>query len=206
VPRLQRADWDEEQEDDETALNAAIRYGRVEIVKKIGLDPQRDDATRLLNQYFIQARPEIIELLIKMGADLTTIDAHVIDSIFWCFEWGLDASPMADRSRAEEALRCMEILGSHGVRWSSDKNRLFRLRKTLARVAPYEAIRYLQRIANSQIMDQTTFEEFMRTPRMQEILNHAYPGALKLRQHAGRAVHFARGRHPQVKLRSARTR
>jgi len=46
VPRIERRDWEEEEED-ETTLNVAIRYGRVEIVKKIGLDPHRDDVTRL---------------------------------------------------------------------------------------------------------------------------------------------------------------
>jgi hypothetical protein len=77
----------------------------------------------------------------------------------------------------------MEVLGLHGLRWSfPDKYRLFRLRRTLGRIRPSEAIRHLQRIANSGIMDQSLFKELMRTPKMKEILNVAYPGVAELRR------------------------
>ena len=176
APRIEKRDWEEEEED-ESALNVAIRFGRLEIVKKIGLDPCRDDATRLLNQYFVQAKPEIIDLLVNAGADVTAVNSDVIDSVFCSFRWGLETGFMGNPVRTEEALRCIEILGSHGVCWSSpDKYRLLRLRRTLARIRPNEAIRYLQRIANSKIMEQAVFKELMRTPRMQEILKQPYPG------------------------------
>jgi hypothetical protein len=164
VPRIEECDWDEEETD--TALNVAIRYGRVEIVKKIGLDPGRDDATRLLNQYFIQPKPEIIELLITSGADVSNLSPHVIDSVFSCFEWSLDTTLVENPTRTEEALRCMEILGSNGVHWTvPDRYRLFRLRRTLARLAPYIALGYLQRIANSRIMEQPVLEELIRAAK-----------------------------------------
>lgn len=187
VPRIETRDWQEEEEE-ESALSVAIRFGRVEIVKKIGLDPHHDDITRLLNQYFIQAKPEIIELLIKSGANVTAIHSNVIDSVFWSFEWALEGC-MADSVRVEEALRCMEILASHGVRWNSPtKHRPFRLRRTLARIQPYKAIRYLHRIADSKVMEQAVFKELMRTPRMQEILKQPYPGAAELRRYTGGEV------------------
>ena len=190
MPRIDACGEDEE---DESTLKVAIRYGRVEIVKKIGLDAQRDDLTKLLNQYFIQAKPEMIELLIKAGADVTSVNSDVIDSVFCSFRWGLEAGFMGDPVRTEEALRCMEILGSHGVHWNcQDKYRLLRLRRTLARIRPYEAIRYLQRIANSKIIQQAVFKELMRTPRMQEILKHSYPGAVEIRRHTGQQVNSGR--------------
>ena len=62
VPRIEECDWDEE--DTDTALNAAILYGRFEVVKKIGLDSARDNFSELLDQHFIYPDHEIIELLI----------------------------------------------------------------------------------------------------------------------------------------------
>jgi len=198
VPRIEKRDW-EEDEEDQSALKVAIRYGGVEIVKKIGLDPQRDDVTWLLNQYFIPAKPEIIEFLIKAGADVTAIDSDVVDSVFCSFRWGLETGFMGDPVRTEEALRCMEILGSHGVRWSGqDKYRLLRLRRTLARIRPSEAIRYLQRITNSKIIEPAVLKEVMRTPRLQEILKHPFPGAVEVRRHAGQPVKSRRTRHARV--------
>lgn len=184
VPRIEECDWDEE--DTDTALNAAVRYGRLEIVKKIGLHSVRDDVTRLLNQYFIQPKPEIIGLLIRAGGDVSNLSPHVINSVFSCFEWSLKTTLIANPTHTEEALRCMEILGSSGVHWTlPDKYRLFRLRRTLARLAPYEALGYLQRIANSRIMEQPVFRELMRTPRMRQILKQAYPGVAYLRRYTG---------------------
>jgi hypothetical protein len=184
VPRIEECDWDEEETN--TALNAAIRYGRVEIVKKIGLDSVRDDVTHLLDQYFIQPKPEIIELLITAGADVSNLSPNVIDSVFSSFEWSLDTNLIENPTRTEEALRCMEVLGSNGVHWNlPDKYRLFRLRRTLCRLAPYPALSYVQRIANSKIMEQPVFEELMRTPKMRQILEHSYPGVADLRRYAG---------------------
>ena len=108
VPRIEECDWDEE--DTDTALNAAVRYGHVEIVKKIGLHSVRDDVTRLLNQYFIQPKPQIIELLITAGADVSNLSPNVIDSVFSCFEWSLDTNLIANPTHTEDALQCMEIL------------------------------------------------------------------------------------------------
>jgi hypothetical protein len=83
----------------------------------------------------------------------------------------------------------MEILGSLGVCLRLPlKYRLFRLRKTLASIAPCQAIRHLQRIANSRIMEPDVFKELMRTPKMKEILKQPYPGVADLRRHAGQEV------------------
>jgi Ankyrin repeats (3 copies) len=185
VPRIDKRECDDEEDD--TALNAAIRYGRVEIVKKIRLDPLRDDHTRLLNQYFIRPNPKIIELLIKAGADVANLDPDVTESVFCSFECCLVTSLDDDETCTEEALRCMEILGANGVRWySPDKHELSRLRRALAGISPHAAIQHLQKIANSGIMEQSVFSELMRTPKMKEILKQSSPEVVELRRYAGR--------------------
>ena len=99
VPRIERRDWEEEDEAD-TALNAAIRLGHFEIVKKMGVDASRDDVTQLLNQYLIQPNPELIDLLIKKGADVANLRPEVIESVVSAFEWGLDSSMGSSRIEA----------------------------------------------------------------------------------------------------------
>lgn len=80
----------------------------------------------------------------------------------------------------------MEILGSHGARWVPQKEYEIRwLRRTLMRISRYQAVEHLQRIANSGIMDQATFTELMRTPKMRQILKEPYPGVVELRRFAG---------------------
>lgn len=189
VPEIEDLNWDEkcesEEEDTGTALDAAVLYGHFEIVKKIALDPAHDDVTALLNQHFIYPNQNVIELLIRAGADISQLSPHVIDSVFSSFEWSLDTRLIENPTRTEEALRCMQILGSNGVHWSvPDKYRLFRLRRTLTRLPPYQALRYLQRIAGSKIMDQTVFKELMRTPKMREILEQPCTSVRHLRRYA----------------------
>lgn len=188
VPRIEKREWEEE-DADETALHEAIRYGQVEVVKKIGIDPRRDDVTKLFDQHFIYPKSELIELLINKGADAARASQEPIESVFSSFHWSLDTALPNNPMRTQEALRCMEILASHGVRWSpAERNRVTWLRQTLSRISHYQAIQHLQCIASSGIMDQPMFVELMRTPKMREILREPYQGVRELRCLAGQVV------------------
>ena len=183
VPRIGRLDGDEE--DNDTALNEAIRYGHVEIVKKMRVDASCDDVTQLLNQYFIRPNPDVIELLISKGADVHSLGSDVIESVFSEFEWSLDPLMGRDWSRTEAALRCMEILAANGARWApQDPYRVRCLRRSLGKTAPYDAIRHLGRIVKSGVIEQSMFKDLMRTPKMKEILKQPYSGVTELRRFA----------------------
>ncbi len=67
VPRMD--DSDVNKDDFETALVAAVRRGQFDVVKKIGIDPARDDVTALINEYCFWPNPELLEFLIELGAD-----------------------------------------------------------------------------------------------------------------------------------------
>jgi hypothetical protein len=184
VPRIDEYEWDEE--NDDTALNEAIRLGHFDIVKKMGVDPNRDDITRLLDQHCIRPNPEVIELLIRKGADVLSLGSEMIESVFSAYEWSLDPLMGRDWSRTEMALRCMEILAAMGARWAPrDPYRVSCLRRSLAKSASHEAIRHLCRIVKSGIIEQSMFKDLMRTPKMKEILKQPYPGVTELRRYAG---------------------
>ena len=68
VPRMDDSDVDEE--DVETALVAAVRRGQFDVVRKIGIDPARDDVTALINEYCFGPNPDLLEFLIKLGANV----------------------------------------------------------------------------------------------------------------------------------------
>jgi hypothetical protein len=169
------------------SASSAIRYGQVEVVKKLGINSQRM-MSRLLDQHFIYPKPELIELLIRKGADVSRVSQKPIEAVISSFCWSLDSTFPLNPTRTEEALRCMELLGANGLRWvPTDRWRISRFRKTLNRVSSYQAIQHLQRIAKSGIMDQSMFTELMRTPKMNEILRETYPGVAELRRFAGHA-------------------
>jgi hypothetical protein len=185
VPRLEDSDADEE--DLETALVAAVRRGQFDVVKKIGIDPARDDVTALINEYCFWPNPALLEFLIKLGADVRKAagEDNAMCWAFSSFEWSLD-SLFRDYSGTDGALPCIEILAANGARWHpNDPYRISCFRRALAKAPPYDAIRYLERIIKAGAIEQPLFKELMRTPRMKEILKQTYPGVIKLREYAG---------------------
>ncbi len=185
VPRMEDSDVDEE--DLDTALVAAVRRGQFDVVKKIGIDPARDDLTALINEYCFWPNPELLEFLIKLGADVRK-PAGEDSAMRWAFssfEWSLD-SLFRDHSRTEAALRCIEILAANGGRWQpNDPCRISCFRRAIAKAPAYDAIRHLERIIKAGAIEQPFFQDLMRTPRMKEILSQTYPGVIKLREYAG---------------------
>jgi hypothetical protein len=186
VPHLD--DQDAAEEDYSTALVDAVRYGHLEIVKKM-IDPARDDLTALLNEYCFSPNPELIEFLLSLGADarVGTKDRSAMHSAFSAFEWSLDpVFSYNSYSRTDAALHCIEVLAANGARWApKDPYRISCLRRALAKAAAHDAIRYLERITKAGAIDQPMFHELMRTPKMKEILNESSPGVVTLRRYAG---------------------
>jgi hypothetical protein len=182
VPRLDDSEVDEESL--ESALTAAVWRGQFEVVKRIKIDPARDDVTALANSDCVWPNPNLLEMLIKLGADVRK-KRGAINSAFSAFEWSLD-SYFRNYSRTEDALRCIEILAANGARWRPKDSYGFRcLRRTLAKIEVYDAVRHLQRIIKTGAIDQPVFQELMQTPRMKELLKQSYPGMMKLREYAG---------------------
>ncbi len=185
VPRMDDSDVDEE--DLETALVAAVRRGQLDVVKKIGIDPTRDDVTALINEYCFWPNPELVEFLIKLGADVRKAagEDNAMRWAFSSFEWSLD-SLFRDYTRTEAALRCIEILAANGVRrHPNDPYRISCFRRAIAKAPAYDAISHLERIIKASAIEQPFFKDLMCTPRMKEILKQTYPGVIKLREYAG---------------------
>ena len=185
VPRMNDSDVDEE--DLDTALVAAVRRGQFDVVKKIEIDPTRDDVTALINEYCFWPNPALLEFLIKLGADVRkpAVEDNAIYWAFSSFEWSLDSS-FRDYSRTDAALRCIEILATNGARWQpNDPYRISCFRRAIAKAPAYDAIQYLERIIKAGAIEQPFFQDLMRTPRMKEILKQTYPGVIKLREYAG---------------------
>jgi hypothetical protein len=181
VPRLDDSDVDEENID--SALAAAVQRGQFEVVKRIKIDTARDDVTVLANGWCLSPNPNLLEMLITLGADVRR-NRGAINSAFSAFEWSLDPI-FRNYLRTEDALQCMEILAVNGARWRPEDGYKFScLRRTLAKVGIHDAIRYLQRIVTTGAIDQPVFQELMRTPQMRELLRQSYPGVIRLREYA----------------------
>jgi hypothetical protein len=187
-PRLEVPDLDSDPPERNlgTALGDALRHGREEVIRKIGVDPTRDDPTALLVEYAFSCKPRIVKMLIEAGADPSNSHGElaVMESLMTAFTWAIDARWTHCTPCSE--LECIEIVGHAGGRWRPSCDRRFRrLRTMLGRAKPNTVIRWLSRIVDSGAIERDVFTELVRTPKMREILATSAPGAVRLREFAG---------------------
>ena len=84
------AESDVDEDDSDTALAAAVGRGQFEVVRRIKIEPAQDDVTALANAYRVWPNPKLIEMLIKLGADVRN-QTGAINSAFSGFEWSFPA-------------------------------------------------------------------------------------------------------------------
>jgi ankyrin repeat protein len=132
IPELYEAEDDPDMHG--TALEAAVFNGHFDILKRIGVDPARDDLNHLLHTATFSARPEIIRYLVERGADINSrgdLDQTCLVQLFrtlhWCddsqsFPWAFFSS-----SRVQEAIRTAVELGAKWERGDAQATHLVRL-------------------------------------------------------------------------------
>jgi hypothetical protein len=139
-----------------TAIEGAAHEGHLAILKRLGPDPARDD----FDDLYRYAKYEfIIAFLatIQRPKDLTSI-------LSWHLRWLGDRFPWAERrgpGTTEALLAC-------GVRWAeTNPERLSGIRRSLLKLGDYELKTILSRLRRPEICAPETYQELIRTTRMQ---------------------------------------
>jgi hypothetical protein len=190
VPSVDSRD-DSDDEDKRSALSEAVLRGKVDVVEKFRPDPSKDDCGALLRDAAIACNPELMEMVLRIGNAQIPISAanEALETALHMLCWRLDPS-MAwgyyGTGHAESVLKCIGLLGAYGARWNPSRGReMTSLRKVLAKIGSYEAVRILSRIVEAKTIDQPVLAKFLSPPKMKEILGSNAPGVVSLRHCAG---------------------
>jgi hypothetical protein len=155
---------DADSEDDEepflgwSAISEAARAGNLGILKRLGPDPARDD----FDELYEYARYEsIVAFLLTMQPprDLTQI-------LSWHLRWLEDRFP--NTSVGYRGTGVIEAILKCGVRWEEkDPERLAGIRRSLSRIRDYHLKSIHHRLERPEICAPETYQELVRTPKMQ---------------------------------------
>jgi len=158
-------------------------YGGEEIVRKIGIDPKRDNPSRLMSECIVSATPGLVQMLIDAGADPNCGEGerHPMHALIHNFQRSIE-SEWGSRS-PDSALKCIEIAARAGGRWRpTDLAHRRWFRTALGRTSFRSAIGWLTRLVDCGAIEQPFSAEIMRTPKMKSLLMTAAPGAVRLRE------------------------
>ncbi len=142
-----------------SAIEEAASKGHLKILKRLGPDPARDNFDNL---YRYAKYESIIAFLatIQPPKDLTSI-------LSWHLRWLGDRFPWAGR----RGTGTIEALLTCGVRWEeTNPERLTDIRRSLLKVGDYDLKTILSRLRRPETCAPETYQELIRTPRMQERL------------------------------------
>jgi len=154
---------DADSEDDEerflgwSAITEAARAGHLDILKRLGPDPARDD----IDELYEHARyGSIVAFLLTMQPprDLTRI-------LKWHFWWMEDH--FLNTSVGYSGIGVIEAILKCGVRWEErDPEQLAGIRRSLLKISDYHLKAILHRLERPEICAPETYQELVRTPKM----------------------------------------
>ena len=119
---------------DTSALEEAVRTNRHEIVDKIGIDPERDNISRMFDLAYLLGHSKMAERLLAHGAKVQGKNAsgEPMRKAMWHLQWEMeDHYGFRSEFRAKDALEPVIHLADLGARWQPDGSDLRRFRRNL---------------------------------------------------------------------------
>jgi ankyrin repeat protein len=142
-----------------SAIEGAAREGHLAILKRLGPDPARGDFDALY-QYAKDESFITFLATIQPPKDLTSILPWHLRRLGDRFHW-------AER----RGTGAIEVLLACGVRWEeSNSEKLTAIRRSLVKAGDYDLETIFSRLKRPEICAPETYQELIRTPRMQERL------------------------------------
>jgi ankyrin repeat protein len=172
-----RKEYTEDPECYTSGLQEACGSENLEVLKKLKLDPKRDDLTELLHSAAIWGRKPTLEYLLQVGAnpnDKANGGSSALDTALRDLNFArLDpygSKRLKSRYDVSRVLDCVRELLVHGAIWNPQAYDLTSLRRTLLECEPDVTIELLQMFRKHNACPAERVHALLGTPRMKEHL------------------------------------
>ncbi len=170
--------YNNDPECDTTGLREACYAGNVAALKKLKVDPDRDDLSDLLQCAAISACLDTLRYLLELGAnanDKANGGSSALDTSLWHLHFGsfevLRSKRLRSRYDVHKALECVEGLVAHGAIWRPDRAEINSLRRALCGCEPSVMIDLMKLFLGHNAYPRGAVQELLRTPRMKQHLS-----------------------------------
>lgn len=183
-PREKVPYWDylDNRELDGYPIEDAMSSGNLQIVKKMKVDPSRDNLVNLLEHAGFSATLDVLEHLLSFRPSPQLLSTTVAESYLWRLGFWLQSDHYS-YMKCKSPLPSLERLGKYGVVWKpTDKGKINSFRFSLYRATPRHAAEVLVCLAKSGLLSRPFLAKLCTTPRMYSILNADYFGSSQLRK------------------------
>ena len=165
---------------DSTALEEAVRFGRQEVIDRIGIDTKKADLSRLLIEACQKGEWKGIEQLLNLGASPSgTGDCEPMDQLLWAFAWKLNPF-FGHRSEFEirSGFDTVLAFADRGGRWNPERPSLNRFRRDLYKLDATWIERIALGFLRHQVCSPEVIAALIGTPKMKEILGARHAACL----------------------------
>jgi ankyrin repeat protein len=162
---------------DSTALEEAVRTGRVDIAQYIGFRAE-DDLDALMEFACRSGRLEMVDLLLALGAHPCGKNRSerpinlAIEMLSWKFGDSLLYLPKSDIA---QDLTLISRLAELGARWRPDPDMLRYFRRDLAREEGSQIARIIRSFHDHNVCEPSVLLDLINTRKLKDSLQHLYP-------------------------------
>ncbi len=169
--------YDESEEFWNTPLREATYYGHLDVVKKIGVDPARDNLEELLRAACSSQDEEMIRYVMKFGTKPSSVDEYgesAFNELIWYLQWGVNRCfPGAGWDREHCAIRCIKTFVATGGKWNPDETsrEIAHLRKCFYRMSPSTILELLAYFKDHEFCSDDTIIRVVNTQKLRDHLS-----------------------------------
>jgi hypothetical protein len=160
-----------------SGLREACYAEDIGALKKLNVDPDRDDLSDLLQCAAISARQDTLRYLLELGAnanDRANGESSALDTGLWRLHFGsfeaLRSKRLRSRYEVQKALVCVEELVAQGAIWRPDRVEMNSLRRALYGCEASVTFDLLKLLLGHDACPRAAVQELLRTPRMKQHL------------------------------------